>query len=211
MGQYTAIVAQRLKELRLERGLTSAEKLKAAIEEKLGFSISKDSLRGYESPEYSPQKSCNDGMSAEILRKLAEFYGVSADYILGFDVPRTPNHSVREVSQITGIESWILEELAPKDGTQIDVTNRHFYAKMVNLVLEAILANKDALPLFMSAKLEPQEIKYGCPESHLNPYMALDWYCNAFSEIIKNHIRDSIGEEIGVKFSYYGEYTGTPE
>ena len=77
-----SLVAKRLKELRTERGL-SHQALIEALSDKYGedgFSISKDSLINYE--KTSGKIHCVR-MSAETLWYLADFYGVSTDWLLG--------------------------------------------------------------------------------------------------------------------------------
>lgn len=59
-------------------------RLSAALYEKYGVKISRDSLMSYEiSDPYHSKAGKNKGMRVEYLRCLADFYGVSADYILG--------------------------------------------------------------------------------------------------------------------------------
>ncbi len=110
----TFIMAKRLKELRenyedkesrenhKNKGLSHA-KLSQKLREKYTIKISKDALIAYEAPEYHTRAGANDGMSARYLRCLADFYGVSADYILGMDVPPTPNMEERAVCEYTGL------------------------------------------------------------------------------------------------------------
>lgn len=77
------IMAERLKQLREEKGL-SHEKLSKALFDQYGVKISSDSLINYEVADAGHTKAYkNQGMRVEYLRCLADFYGVSADYILG--------------------------------------------------------------------------------------------------------------------------------
>lgn len=77
------IMAERLKQLREEKGL-SHEKLSKALFDQYGVKISSDSLINYEVADADHTKAYkNQGMRVEYLRCLADFYGVSADYILG--------------------------------------------------------------------------------------------------------------------------------
>ena len=76
------IMAQRLKDLRTERGL-SHESLRKALMEKYEMDISVDSLKNYEVSKVPHAKAYkNEGRRQEDLRCLADFYGVSSDYIL---------------------------------------------------------------------------------------------------------------------------------
>lgn len=77
------IMAERLKQLREEKGL-SHDKLSKALLDQYGVKISSDSLMNYEVADAGHTKAYkNQGMRVEYLRCLADFYGVSADYILG--------------------------------------------------------------------------------------------------------------------------------
>lgn len=80
---YSVIMAERLKRLREDRKLSHVA-LKEALTNKYGIEISRDSLMNYEvvNPKSDKYKK-NDGMRVEYIRCLADFYGVSADYLLG--------------------------------------------------------------------------------------------------------------------------------
>lgn len=96
-------MATRLKDLRNERKLSHA-KLSDALKEKYGVSISKDSLIAYEVTSQEHAKAgANQGMRAEYLRCLADFYGVSAGYILGTESTRSPDSEVRTSVKCTGL------------------------------------------------------------------------------------------------------------
>lgn len=76
-------IAQRLKQLREEKGL-SHDKLSAVLKSECGIEISRDSLMNYEvTADYHVKATKNLGMSAKNLRCLADYYGVTTDYILG--------------------------------------------------------------------------------------------------------------------------------
>lgn len=97
------IMAQRLKDLRTERGL-SHESLRKALMEKYEIDISIDSLKNYEVYKVPHAKAYkNEGMRVEYLRCLADFYGVSADYILGADVPKSSNTTIQDMVACLGI------------------------------------------------------------------------------------------------------------
>ena len=77
-------IQEKLKDLRVERGL-GLEELAAAT------GISKSSLGKYESDDYKDISPFN-------LVKLAEFYGVSTDYLLGLTEQKNhPNTEVHEL------------------------------------------------------------------------------------------------------------------
>lgn len=76
-------MAQRLKQLREGMGL-SHEKLSKTLLDRYDVKISSDSLINYEVTDENHAKALkNQGMCVKYLRSLADFYGVSADYILG--------------------------------------------------------------------------------------------------------------------------------
>lgn len=91
MEQFV-LMAKRLRELREGNGLSHA-RLSAAIKEKCGVSISRDSLMNYESTEHDKRAQKSTTMSAERLTALATFYGVSTDWLLGLskDPHRQPS------------------------------------------------------------------------------------------------------------------------
>lgn len=97
------IMAKRIKQLRDERGL-SHEKLSKALLELYGVKISTDSLMNYEVTDpYHSKAGKNQGMRVEYLRSLADFYGVSTDYLLAIsDIP-SPDISIQATTQYTGI------------------------------------------------------------------------------------------------------------
>ncbi len=97
------IMADRLKQLRETKKL-SHEKLSKILSEKYGIKISSDSLMNYEVSEENHSKSYkNLGMRVEYLYCLADFYGVSADWILGISDVKSPDANLRAVVEYTGI------------------------------------------------------------------------------------------------------------
>ena len=96
-------MAVRLKQLREEKGL-SHDKLSKALFSHYGVKVSSDSLCNYEVASKDHSKAYkNQGMRVEYLRCLADFYGVSCDYLLGADVPRSPDTTVQEIIKFTGL------------------------------------------------------------------------------------------------------------
>ncbi|MBP3479415.1 MAG: helix-turn-helix transcriptional regulator [Oscillospiraceae bacterium] len=77
------VIAKRLRALRNQKGL-SYEALRTGLAEKCGITISVDSLKNYEViTPYTKRSSNNLGMGVKYLQALADFYGVSTDYLLG--------------------------------------------------------------------------------------------------------------------------------
>lgn len=97
------IMAHRLKDLRTEKGL-SHESLRKALMDKYGIDISVDSLKNYEVSKIPHAKAYkNEGMRVEYLRCLANFYGVSSDFILGVTDIRSSNKGVQCIIKNTGL------------------------------------------------------------------------------------------------------------
>ena len=85
----------------------SHNKLKEALAQRYGDGkeiISKDSLQKYESTEpKSANIRANNGMKVEYLRYFADFYGVSADYLLGLSDVATRNETIQGINEKTGL------------------------------------------------------------------------------------------------------------
>lgn len=97
------IMAKRLKMLRESKGL-SHEKLRDAIIEQYGVTISRDSLMNYEVTDAAHSKAYkNQGMNVKYLQCLSSFYGVSTDYLLGISDTQSPNPNVTEAMKYTGL------------------------------------------------------------------------------------------------------------
>lgn len=97
------IMAERLKQLREGKGL-SHEKLSKALSDQYGVKISSDSLINYEVANADHTKAYkNQGMRVEYLRCLADFYGVSSDYILGMSDVKTQDSDIKELVAKTGL------------------------------------------------------------------------------------------------------------
>lgn len=104
-------MAVRLKQLREEKGL-SHDKLSKALFSHYGVKVSSDSLCNYEVASKDHSKAYkNQGMRVEYLRCLADFYGVSCDYLLGADVPRSPDTTVQEIVKFTGLSEENVSDL----------------------------------------------------------------------------------------------------
>lgn len=97
------LTAKRLKELR-ENAQLSHNKLSAAIKEKYGITISADSLKIYEvaDPHHTKARKV-EGMNIGFLFYLADFYGVSADWILGISNAKTRDGEKAKVVNYTGL------------------------------------------------------------------------------------------------------------
>lgn len=97
------ITAQRLKELRTQKGL-SYESLRKALMEEYGIDISVDSLKNYEVTKDGHVRAYkNEGMRLSYLRCFADFYGVSSDYILGISDVKSQSMAVKMIVDSTGL------------------------------------------------------------------------------------------------------------
>lgn len=111
MGKQYQVMARRLKAERNKKGLSHV-KLCEALQEKYGIAISKDSLINYEvSDETHPKAGSNMAMRVEYLSCLADFYGVSMDYLAGKAEEPSPDVSVQAASAYTGLSGEALEML----------------------------------------------------------------------------------------------------
>ena len=106
-NEISFVMASRLKQLRESKGL-SHEKLSKAILEQYSIKISSDSLQNYEVADINHTKAYkNQGMRVEYLRCLADFYGVSADYLLGISDIRSSDSTIHSVVVGTGISEKV--------------------------------------------------------------------------------------------------------
>lgn len=104
MNDLSMALAQRLKELRKSKGLTYAG-LSEALKTEYGIHISKESLSNYEVSTAIPHSKSgkNEGMNVKYLRCLADFYGVSTDYLLGRSEVQSPDVTIQGVVDYTGL------------------------------------------------------------------------------------------------------------
>lgn len=104
-------MATRLKSLREEKGL-SHERLSALLQEKYGIKISKDSLMNYEvSDPYHIKAGKNQGMRIEYLRCLADFYGVSSDYLLGLTTVKSIDPNMQQTTQYSSLSEGAISTI----------------------------------------------------------------------------------------------------
>lgn len=104
-------MAKRLKDEREAKKLSHAG-LSDALYEKYGVRIAKDSLINYEvSSEHHTKSFKNNGMRIEYLRYLADFYEVSADWLLGISDTRTRNAEVSQIGESTGLNPQAVENI----------------------------------------------------------------------------------------------------
>ena len=106
-------LGKRLKELREERGLSHVD-LAKQLGDRYGLTVSRDSLMAYEIADDTRAKASklpNLGMRVEYLYCLADFYGVSLDYLLGKTNVRAPDSTVQSICKYTGLSEYAVENL----------------------------------------------------------------------------------------------------
>lgn len=103
--------AERLKALRREKKL-SHEKLSAELKDRYGISISRASLIDYENTNTQSAKAGAAGkMSADRIAALADFYGVSTDYLLGRSDILSPDESLKAMMSYTSLSEPAIQAL----------------------------------------------------------------------------------------------------
>lgn len=146
------VMAQRLKMLRLNKGLTH-EGLSKALQEVCHVNISVDSLKIYEIAQVDhPKARKNEGMRAEYVRALAMFYGVSADYLLGIGDEPSRKTLATEDLQLSQISVDWIEEMQRNyaNGRSFDL-NLFFHSREVQEFfdeLNSYLATVVAVEIF---------------------------------------------------------------
>jgi hypothetical protein len=114
------VTSKRLKKLRNEMGI-SHSKLAAALVEKYNIRISSDVLKNYEvTDEFHTKFNAVKGMNIEYLFCLAEFYGVSTDYLLGKSDIKSPNIKKIEMHKKIGLNDEAINVLEKVNKTQKD-------------------------------------------------------------------------------------------
>lgn len=103
--------AERLKTLRREKKL-SHEKLSAVLKAQFEISISRASLIDYENTDVQSVKAGAAGkMSVDRIAALADFYGVSTDYLLGRSDIRSQDESAKALMDYTDLSETAIQAL----------------------------------------------------------------------------------------------------
>jgi len=117
------LIATRIKELRKSKNL-SHQRLAEELTNKYSIKISKDSLLQYEiDKEYHAKWDKVKGMNIEYLYCIADFFEVSADYILGFTNNPTTDKDLDAVSKYIGLGQEAVEKLNRYAKMDIDYPN----------------------------------------------------------------------------------------
>lgn len=131
-NEWAAKTAERLRTLRVEQGL-SHQKLSDNIKQKCGVSISADSLSNYEVTytENHSRSNKTKGMKIEFLRAIADYFGVSTDYLLAIsDIP-SDNPDMRSAVEFTGLSQNAIDTIRSSQGVQGSV----YQTKVLNWLL----------------------------------------------------------------------------
>lgn len=106
-------IGKRLKMLREEKNLSHVA-LKQELEKRYGVKISRNSLMNYEIREDFHSKSdklSNLHMGADYLSCLADFYGVSTDFLLARSEIRSANPDIQAAVRYTGLSEKTIKSL----------------------------------------------------------------------------------------------------
>lgn len=126
MSDVTTIFKRRLKEL---RGDTKQQEVANAI------GISRATLGYYENGDRKPD--------IEVLARIAEYFHVSCDYLLGFTDVKTPNEEVQNISNLTGLNEHSASFLADNYKLSIQKTDDPFEAEPT--IAQLLIKTLDAL------------------------------------------------------------------
>ena len=110
------MIGQKLKELRIQKGYTVSQ-----LCDKIGFNVN----------TYNKYESNKNDVSTETLCKLADFYEVTADYILGRNQPNSDNQPTSkqienyiQLRDLNPIEERLLRAyIALPEPTRIEIMN----------------------------------------------------------------------------------------
>lgn len=154
--KLSIIMAERIKCLREGKGL-SHDKLSKALKERYGISISTDSLMNYEVTSLHHSKALkNQGMRAEYLRCLADFYNVSSDYLLGLSDVKSLDPNVSTVMQYTGLTEsnvQLLHEPSHLGQTSPNNAYKRSFFLLVNDLIEMSQTFNIHIPYFQMWRL----------------------------------------------------------
>ena len=135
--EQSTLMGKRLKALRESKGLSHVA-LRDELREKYDIDISRDSLINYEvSDKEHPKAFKNDGMRVEYLRYLADFYGVSTDYLLGLTDVKAPDASLRAVCEYTGLSEGAVNRLKDSRYREDGAWFSHSTAEIIDYILSA--------------------------------------------------------------------------
>jgi hypothetical protein len=131
--------AQRIKECRKLKGL-SHKKLADILSNKYNISISLDALKVYEiDNKYHTRFGNIKGMKIQYIYCLADFYGVSTDYLLGMTDIKAPNITIKAISNFTGLNEGAINTL--RENLEYKFLRQKNLLNTINFLLE-----QDSIP-----------------------------------------------------------------
>lgn len=121
----------RLKQERERLGLSHVA-LSKQLKERYKIDISRDSLINYEVADGNHSKAYkNNGMRVEYLQCFADFYGVSADWLLGISDIRTPDVGIQATCKYTELSEQAVEALG-------EIAHTLYGTKTLNTLFESL-------------------------------------------------------------------------
>jgi len=137
-----SITAIRLKECRNEKGL-SHENLAKKLNGQYNIEISSAVLKNYEiADEYHTKFEAGYGMNIKYLYTLADFYGISTDYLLGKTDIRSPDPNVKVIHEYIGLSEEAINVLKIYNNDIFDSD----ILETINFLLEQEYPYPDVLP-----------------------------------------------------------------
>ena len=120
------------------------EKGKNASDLVRGTKISKSSISGYIIGKQKP--------SIIQIKKIANFFGVSSDYLLGLSNVKSTNEDVKTVHKLTGLSDEAIIELKKQYKMAIETDYEHIYPMFKREIsaINYLIANEEKYNLFKS-------------------------------------------------------------
>lgn len=122
-SEQSKLIAENLRKLRKQKNLTF-EGLHNALIDKFGWNISTDSLKNYEVTGQHTRADANLGMSLKQLAYFADFYDVSADYILGRSNDPARNPSAIDELGLTPEAASKISRIGVSNPKALEILNR---------------------------------------------------------------------------------------
>ena len=130
------ITGERLKNLRKDKKI-SAEKLSEVFYSIYSAHLDRTSISNYEhSNQHHSHPHASNGMNVSTLRIFADYYGVSADYILGLTDVKSQDTTVQAMVNYTGLEENSISSLH-ENSNSLKVTTgvaRFYFEEQLNFV-----------------------------------------------------------------------------
>lgn len=189
-------MARRLKELRNSKKL-SHDKLRDELQNKFGIKISRASLLNYEIDNEFHSKAgdfSNLKMNAEFLSCLADFYGVSTDYLLCRTDIKSRNPNMQEACKITALSedaiSALQDSFHASDALNYLLLERAFKNLLMNITFykDAVIASALHYHAFKSEL--PEEDKQRILKSIHDDSLVSEGVIDALNAQLKTNYQD---------------------